>query len=81
VLAPIEALLVSLAQFRVDGFAADGRWFGAPPEKVVSVDGQEAEKLIPKIRFVIENYEFRWRLQPLAWSELEHVRSSHSRVV
>ena len=40
---------------RLDGFAADGRWFGALPETVVSVDGQEAEKLIPKIRSVIEN--------------------------
>ncbi len=44
---------------RVDGFAADGRWFGALPETVVSVDGQEAEKLIPKIRSVIEHYKFR----------------------
>jgi hypothetical protein len=44
---------------RVDGFAADGRWFGAPPETVVSVDGQEAEKLISKIRSVIENYKFQ----------------------
>jgi hypothetical protein len=26
---------------------------------VVSVDGEEAEKLIPKIRFVIQNYKFR----------------------
>jgi len=44
---------------RVDGFAADGRWFGAVPETVVSIDGQEAERLIPKIRSVIENYKFR----------------------
>jgi len=44
---------------RVDGFAPDGRWFGAVPETVVSVDGEEAEKLIPKIRSVIENYKFR----------------------
>src|SRR5882724_10814541 len=44
---------------RVDGFAPDGRWFGAVPQPVVSVDGQEAEKLIPKIRSVIENYKFR----------------------
>jgi hypothetical protein len=44
---------------RVDGFAPDGRWFGALPETVVSVDGGEAEKLIPKIRAVIENYKFR----------------------
>jgi hypothetical protein len=44
---------------RIDGFAPDGRWFGALPETVASVDGEEAEKLIPKIRAVIENYKFR----------------------
>jgi hypothetical protein len=38
---------------RVDGFAPDGRWFGALPEMVVSVDGENAESLIPKIRSVI----------------------------
>jgi hypothetical protein len=43
---------------RVDGSAPDGRWFGAVPESEVSVDGKEAEKLIPKIRSVIENYRF-----------------------
>ena len=44
---------------RVDGFAPDGRWFGAVPESIVAVDGEEAEKLIPKIRSVIETYRFR----------------------
>ena len=44
---------------RVDGFTPDGRWFGAVPETVVGVDGEAAEKLIPKIRSVIENYRFR----------------------
>jgi hypothetical protein len=44
---------------RIDGFAPDGRWFGALPETVVSVDGEEAEKLIPKIRSIVENYKFR----------------------
>jgi len=44
---------------RVDGFAADGRWFGARPEAVVSVDGERAEQLIPRIRAVVENYKFR----------------------
>src|SRR5262249_62356829 len=43
---------------RVDGFAPDGRWFGALPETVVSVDGARAERLIPKIRAVIESYRF-----------------------
>ena len=30
---------------RVDGFLADGRWFGAVPETVASVDGEAAEFL------------------------------------
>ncbi len=44
---------------RVDGFLPDGRWFGALPETVVSVDGARAERLIPKIRAVVESYRFR----------------------
>ena len=44
---------------RTNGFAPDGRWFGAMPEIIVAVDGERAEALIPKIRHVIENYEFR----------------------
>ena len=43
---------------RVDGFVPDGRWFGAIPDSVVSVDGETAERLIPKIRSVIEKYRF-----------------------
>jgi hypothetical protein len=44
---------------RNNGFAADARWFGAIPETLVAVDGEEASRLIPKIRHVIENYKFR----------------------
>lgn len=44
---------------RTNGFAPDGRWFGAAPEIIVAVDGARAEALIPKIRDVIENYKFR----------------------
>ena len=44
---------------RIDGFAPDGRWFGAIPETVVSVDGEQAERSIPKIRAVVESYPFR----------------------
>jgi len=44
---------------RMDGFAPDGRWFGALPGTIVSVDGDDAERLIPKIRHVIESYKFR----------------------
>jgi len=62
---------------RVDGFAADGRWFGAAPETVVSVDGQEAEKLIPKVRLGRRKLQVSglWRLQPLAWAQFEYIRS------
>ena len=34
---------------RIDGFAPDGRWFGAIPQTLVSVDGEKAEQLIPKL--------------------------------
>ena len=44
---------------RSNGFAPDGRWFGAEPDAIVAVDGDRAEYLIPKIRDVIENYKFR----------------------
>jgi hypothetical protein len=44
---------------RIDGFAPDGRWFGAVPQTVVGVDGEAAERLIPKIRAVIDGYRFR----------------------
>jgi len=44
---------------RTNGFAADARWFGATPETIAAVDGDEANRLIPKIRHVVENYKFR----------------------
>jgi hypothetical protein len=44
---------------RIDGFVPDGRWFGAAPETLASVDGEKAEQLIPKIRSVVESYKFR----------------------
>ena len=44
---------------RTNGFAPDGRWFGAAPETIVAVDGEHAETLIPKSRNVFENYKFR----------------------
>jgi hypothetical protein len=52
---------------RSNGFAPDGRWFGAAPETIVAVDGERAEILIPKIRYVIENYKFRAYGDYSAW--------------
>jgi hypothetical protein len=43
---------------RVNGFAADGRWFGEVPETVFAAEGAAAEKLIPKIRAAIAAYEY-----------------------
>ena len=55
----IEAQVAACVKLAKARWAENGRWFGALPETVVSVDGGEAEKLIPKIRAVIENYKFR----------------------
>jgi hypothetical protein len=41
---------------RVNGYAADGRWFGFAPEPVYALDGPAAEKFIPKIEDVIRRY-------------------------
>jgi Protein of unknown function (DUF3750) len=52
---------------RTNGFLADARWFGAEPESVVAVDGDEASRLIPKIRRVIDTYKFRADGDYSAW--------------
>ena len=44
---------------RVNGFVADGRWFGQVPEEVFAADGERAALLIPKIKGAIENYKYR----------------------
>lgn len=43
---------------RVNGFAADGRWFGEVPQTVFAADGAAAEKLIPRIKAAIAAYEY-----------------------
>jgi hypothetical protein len=52
---------------RTNGFAPDGRWFGAMPQTLVAADGGRAEALIPKMRYVIENYKFRSYGDYSAW--------------
>ena len=44
---------------RVNGFVADGRWFGQTPEEVFRADGERAAILIPKIRAAIDGYKYR----------------------
>ena len=43
---------------RASSHSKSHRWFGAPPETILRVDGEDAERLIPKIRSVIESYKF-----------------------
>ncbi|WP_245258589.1 DUF3750 domain-containing protein [Methylopila sp. M107] len=52
---------------RVNGFAADGRWFGRAPEAVFVADGERAERAIPKIRAAIESYRFAEQGDYRAW--------------
>ncbi len=52
---------------RINGFAADGRWFGGAPEIVAAADGEVAERMIPKIRAAIEGYELRSYGDYRAW--------------
>jgi len=52
---------------RQNGFAPDGRWFGAVPETVVAVDGEAAEQMIPKLQHAIDTYRFRAYGDYSAW--------------
>jgi hypothetical protein len=52
---------------RVNGFAADGRWFGDLPEVLASADGAGAETMIPRITTAIENYKLRSYGDYRAW--------------
>jgi hypothetical protein len=42
---------------RVNGFAADGRWFGDMPEVIAAADGDAAVLMIPRIQSAIANYK------------------------
>lgn len=52
---------------RVNGFAADGRWFGRVPDVVFAADGEKAERAIPQILAAIESYKFGEQGDYRAW--------------
>lgn len=52
---------------RVNGFVADGRWFGEVPQTVFSADGPAAAALIPRMRAAIADYRYRNRGDYRAW--------------
>jgi hypothetical protein len=52
---------------RVNGFAADGRWFGDEPQVLASADGDAAAEMIPKIQAAVEGYKLRSYGDYRAW--------------
>ena len=52
---------------RVNGFVADGRWFGQIPNLVFAADGDAAAALIPHMRAAIAAYAYRNRGDYRAW--------------
>jgi hypothetical protein len=52
---------------RVNGFVADGRWFGRDPELVFAADGEAAAAMIPRMRAAIEAYAWRARGDYRVW--------------
>ena len=52
---------------RTDAWPADARWFGHPPELVLSIEGEAAERLIPRIRAAVASYQYRAYGDYRAW--------------
>ena len=52
---------------RVNGFAADGRWFGCAPEVVFAADGAAAASLVPRVQAAIAGYAWCNRGDYRAW--------------
>jgi hypothetical protein len=52
---------------RLNGFEADGRWFGRKPEVVFAADGEAAAAMIPRIEAAIAAYAWRERGHYRAW--------------
>lgn len=52
---------------RVNGFVADGRWFGDEPQVIAAADGAEAEAMIPKIEAAVKGYKLNAYGDYRAW--------------
>jgi hypothetical protein len=52
---------------RLNGFAADGRWFGDEPIAVAAAEGDAAAAMIPKIKNAIASYSWRAYGDYRAW--------------
>lgn len=52
---------------RVNGFVADGRWFGQVPDLVYAADGPAAAAMVPRMQAAIEGYAWRRLGDYRAW--------------
>ena len=52
---------------RMNGFEADGRWFGHLPKIVFAADGAFAEALIPRMQAAVRDYAWRKQGDYQAW--------------
>ncbi|HUG61883.1 MAG TPA: DUF3750 domain-containing protein [Methylomirabilota bacterium] len=52
---------------RINGFVADGRWFGDAPDVVFAADGAAAEALIPEVEAAVAAYPYRRPGDYRAW--------------
>lgn len=52
---------------RINGFEADGRWFGRAPEVIFAADGQPAAAMIPRMQAAIREYRWSNRGDYRAW--------------
>jgi hypothetical protein len=52
---------------RTNGWPADGRWFGNMPGLVASLEGEAAERLIPRLRAAVAEYPYRGYGDYRAW--------------
>jgi hypothetical protein len=42
----------------IDRFEPDGRWFGSAPEVIFACDGEDAERMLPRIRETVRHYRY-----------------------
>lgn len=52
---------------RVNGFVADGRWFGEAPKLIYAANGDVAARLIPRMKQAIARYPYRDPGDYVAW--------------
>ena len=52
---------------RTDGWPPDGRWFGNAPQPILVIEGEDAARLIPKVREAVDSYPYRGWGDYRAW--------------